>query len=194
MILTRKEIIERARNGDPAAWEEIIADHGEGVFRYAFLKLGNVQEAEEVAQETFVRAFRYLDRFDDDRPLRPWLLSISANLARNRWRSFARYRAAIQRLVERRPGSPMLQGDLTPARADPIKWRARRLREAVEQLSKSDRDVLYLRYFLDLSVTEAAQVLEVAEGTVKSRSHRAIVRLRELIMKDFPDLVEDLLP
>ena len=79
--------IESARQGDETAWVELVRLHQEAVFRLAYLFLGDPDEAEDAAQETFIRAYRALGRFDTSRPLRPWLLQIVANLTRNRRRS-----------------------------------------------------------------------------------------------------------
>ena len=78
------EAVRRAANGDAAAWEPLVRAHQEAVFRLCYLLLGDPDEAEDVAQETFLRAWKHLRRFDATRPLRPWLLSIASNLASNR--------------------------------------------------------------------------------------------------------------
>ncbi len=186
--LDERELIERARRGDGAAWEALVRRHQEPLFRLAYLHLGDAAEAEDVAQETFVRAFRALDGFDAARPLRPWLLAITANLARNRRRALGRYWAALTRHARAHP-------EAQPARSDPLPegaWRARRLWQAVRRLRQADQEIVYLRFFLELPVEEAALALGVAPGTVKSRLHRALGRLREVIRRDFPDLVEEM--
>jgi RNA polymerase sigma-70 factor (ECF subfamily) len=176
--------IERARLGDEFAWESLIDQHREAVFRLAYLLLGDAHDAEDIAQETFIRTFRHLDRFDAHRPLRPWLLHIAANLARNRRRSIGRYLAALGRMLQANPEG------VTTAEAETIQqWEAQTLWQAVRQLSPTDQEVIYLRYFLDLSVAETAQTLAVAPGTVKSRLHRALAHLRAVMTRDFPALV-----
>lgn len=180
-----EELITRARDGEGAAWNQILKDHREGVFRYAYLQLQDAQEAEDVAQETFLRAFQSLDRFDPDRPMRPWLLTIAANLARNRRRSLGRYWEALRRFLQSRPARVGVEQ--VPGR-DPVEWEALRIWEVVRGLGELDREILYLRYFLELPVEEAAQVLEVAKGTVKSRTYRALGRLKEAIAREAPDL------
>jgi DNA-directed RNA polymerase specialized sigma24 family protein len=82
------DLIQEARQGDGAAWEALMRLHQQPVYRFAYLMLGDPDEAEDAAQETFIRAFRSLDRFDLSRPLRPWLLSIAANLSKNRSENF----------------------------------------------------------------------------------------------------------
>jgi len=178
--------VEYARRGDATAWEALVIAHREPVFRLAYLFLGDPDEAEDAAQETFLRAFRALARFDASRPLRPWLLQIVANLARNRRRSLGRYWAALQRRFEKEPpANPDVE-----SRAG-SRMQAQRLWQAVRCLREDDQKMIYLRYFLDLPVAEAAEAAGIAEGTVKSRTSRALGRLREVIERDFPDLMLD---
>lgn len=179
---TDADLVRRARRSDSLAWETIVRTHQEPVFRLAALILGDAAEAEDVAQETFVRAYLALDRFDIDRPLRPWLLSIAANLARNRRRSLGRYWAALQRAFQANPEP------YHPAPDRAVAANARRLREAVSRLRPAAQDIVYLRYFLELSEAEAAEALGIPPGTAKSRLHRALTQLRGIIEADFPDL------
>ncbi|MCO6453538.1 MAG: RNA polymerase sigma factor [Caldilineales bacterium] len=182
--MNEPNLAQRARLGDVAAWEALVREHQTAVFRMAYLLLNDADDAEDVAQETFLRAFRYLDRFDADRPLRPWLVSISANLARNRRRSIGRYFAAVQRFVqsqERRTAPPPQVND-----------DADRLLQAIRHLRQVDQEVIYLRYYLEFSEAETADALGVARGTVKSRLHRALGRLRQVIEQEAPELRESL--
>ena len=96
-------LIRHAVNGDAAAWEPLVLAHQEAVFRLCYLLLGDPDDADDVAQETFLRAWNHLKRFDTTRPLRPWLLSIAANLSSNRRRSAGRYLAALTRAFRTEP-------------------------------------------------------------------------------------------
>ena len=178
-------LISRARQGDQAAWEALVREHQQPVFRLAYLLLGTADEAEDVAQETFVRAFRALDRFNIERPARPWLLSIATNLCHNRRRSIGRYLAALRRASEE-PVSHSSLGEGTERQ-----WEAETLRQAVRRLNSVEQEVVYMRYFLELSEAEMAGALQVAPGTVKSRLHRAMARLRSVVDRDFPALREE---
>ncbi len=184
--MSEAELIARVRDGDDAAWETLTRQHQEAIFRLAYLILGDPADADDAAQEAFIRAFRALDRFDISRALRPWLLSITANLARNRLRSFGRYLAALQRFVRADPDSIAATVDDDPGE-NRLVW------QAVRRLGEADREVVYLRYFSGLSEAETAETLGVAIGTVKSRTHRALERLRTVIEKDFPALRESVL-
>ena len=178
-------LIRHAANGDAAAWEPLVLAHQEAVFRLSYLLLGDPDDAEDIAQETFLRAWNHLKRFDTMRPLRPWLLSIASNLASNRRRSAGRYLSALTRAFRNEPISSTSIEEKSTRHME-----ASHLWKAVQTLSVPDQQIVYLRYFLDLSVAETAEVLRIAEGTVKSRLSRALDRLRGIIQHDFPVLAE----
>ncbi len=183
--MNEPEQIRRAQQGDEAAWTALARTHQEAVFRLAYLLTGDADDARDVAQETFVRAWRALGGFDDARPLRPWLLRIAKNLALNRRRSLRRYLAALGRWRQAAPAANAVD---EPETQQAAQERAESTWRAVQQLSPRDQEVVYLRYFLEQSVAETGQALGVAEGTVKSRTHRALARLRNVIEADFPEL------
>jgi RNA polymerase sigma-70 factor (ECF subfamily) len=182
--LEESTLIRHAANGDAAAWESLMQAHQEAVFRLAYLLLGDPDDAQDTAQESFLRAWKYLKRFDTSRPLRPWLLSITANLSRNRRRSAGRYFAALMRAFRDEPASMRIEEKSMQSMDASELW------HAVQTLGIAEQQIVYLRYFLDLSVAETAQVLQVAEGTVKSRLSRALEKLRTIIQQDFPVLSE----
>lgn len=184
--LAERALAERARQGQDEAWAALVAAHQEPVFRLAYLLLGDAEEAHDVAQDTFVAALRNFHRFDTERPLRPWLLQIAANKARNRRRSIGRYFSAL-----RRAASGATEGVAEPDERSPG-VDAGHLWQAVRRLGAQDQEVIYMRFFLDLTVAETAAASKVAPGTVKSRLHRALERLREVVQRDYPWLIEDL--
>lgn len=165
----------------------LVDHHQQAIFRLAYLLLGDADEAEDVAQEAFIRAFYALDLFDLARPLRPWLYRITINLAHNRRRSVGRYLAALGRWFqqESEPVGP------TPQEQQLQQWEAQTLWQAVRHLNQADQEIVYLRYFLELSVAETAEIMNIAPGTVKSRLHRVLNRLREVVSKEFPALKEE---
>jgi len=145
-------------------------------FRTAYVLSGNAADAEEAAQDGFVKAYRALGRFRRGSPLRPWLLRIVANEARNRRRSAARReRLALRAAVEARPGDAVP----SPEAALLDRESQEQLLAAVEHLSDDHHDAVACRYFLQLSEEETATALGVRRGTVKSRLARALERLRE---------------
>lgn len=167
----------RAQRGDGHAFETLVRAHWEIAFRLAYLITRNTADAEDAAQEAFVKGWRALGRFRSTEPLRPWLLRIVANEARNRRRATGR-RAQLGLRAE----AARLSGDAAPSPEDlavAADERARLLAE-LERLPDGARTVLACRYLLDLSEAETAAVLGVRPGTVKSRTARALDRLREL--------------
>lgn len=179
-------LIRRTANGDATALEPLMLAHQDAVFRLAYLLLGDPDDAEDIAQETFLRAWKYFKRFDATRPLRPWLLSITSNLASNKRRSAGRYVSALMRAFQNEPASDTVEEKNVQRTESNALWKA------VQTLSLANQQIVYLRYFLDLSVSETAEVLNIAEGTVKSRLSRALDQLRKVIKQDFPVLSEGL--
>jgi RNA polymerase sigma-70 factor (ECF subfamily) len=178
---TEDELVERARRGDAAAFAALVRDHEEIAFRTAYLITRNAADAEDAAQVGLTKAWRALARFRRGAPFRPWLLAIVANEARNRRRAEGRreglaLRAASELHVHELPSggaAPSPEGSAIAAeeRAE--------LLAALERLSDDDRLVLSCRYLLDLGEQETGEVLSLRRGTVKSRTARALGRLRE---------------
>lgn len=186
------EQVTRAKAGDEVAWIAIVRHHQEAVFRLAYLLLGDADDAQDVAQEVFMRAYRALDHFDATRPLRPWLLEITRNQSSNWSRTIRRYLAAWQRwnqVTSVPPASAALIID--PSQQVMQQWKAQTLWQAVRRLKSNEQEIIYLRCFLELSVEETAQVLHVAPGTVKSRLWRALAHLRHVVEQEFPSLSEE---
>jgi RNA polymerase sigma factor (sigma-70 family) len=173
--LEEAELVERARRGDERAYQEIVHAYQGIAFRTAFLFARNAADAEDAAQEAFVKAYRALGRFRPGAPFRPWLLQIVANEARNRRRSAARRDALVLRAAASEPSG---EAAPSPEAALLAAERRQELLAAVEALPQDQRDTIACRYFLDLSEEETAQVLGVRRGTVKSRTARALERLR----------------
>lgn len=188
-LLDEAELVQRARTGDGEAWYRLVSAHQEAIFRLAYLLLRDASDAEDVAQEAFVRAFRALHTFDGERPLRPWLLRIASNLAHNRRRSLGRYLEALKRLY-----SAPERVESSPAERTGRKWEAETLWSAIRHLRPAEQEVVYLRYFLELSEAEMAAALNVAPGTVKSRLHRAMSHLRLVVDEQYPALREERQP
>jgi RNA polymerase sigma-70 factor (ECF subfamily) len=168
-------LIERAQRGDREAYGLLVRRYETVAFRTAYLIAGSAADAEDAAQTGFVKGWRALGRFRAGAPFRPWILQIVANEARNRRRSAGR-RAALAVRAAREPS-----GDAVPSPEASVVAAEERaeLLAALDRLPDDHRIVLALRYLLDLSEEETAAALDVALGTVKSRTSRALARLRE---------------
>ena len=165
----------RARGGDLEAYEILVARYTVPAHRAAVL-LGAGDDADDVVQEALVKAYRQLARYRGESGFRPWLLAIVANETRNLHRSRRRrdglaVRAAVA--AEPAPDGP------DPADSVLARERREQLVERLRLLPQRDRDVLVCRFLLDLSEQETAAALGVPKGTVKSRTARALGKLRE---------------
>jgi RNA polymerase sigma factor (sigma-70 family) len=171
-------LVARAKRGDVSAYEELVRMHQSIAFRVALVVGGDAADAEEAAQDGFLKAWRALGRFREGAPFRPWLLQIVANEARNRRRSAARRAALVLRA-----GAQDVSGGAAPSPEAAVLDADRRsvLVSALEELREDDREVLTCRYLLDLSEEETAAALGVRRGTVKSRTSRALDRLRSVV-------------
>lgn len=178
--LDQVELVNRARAGDADAYARLVHPHEQVAFRLAYLITRSAAEAEDAAQEGMVKAYVALRRFDPARPFRPWLLRIVANEARNRRRAAGRRAFHEWRAGMGRPDvlAPSPEGEVE--RADAV----RRVLAAVERLGERDRLVIAARYLLDLSERETAAALGLPVGTVKSRTSRALDRLRQMLEDD----------
>jgi RNA polymerase sigma factor (sigma-70 family) len=176
------ELVARAKRGDADAYEELVRAYQGIALRTAYVIAGNAADAEEAAQDGFVKAYRALWRFRAGAPFKPWLLRIVANEARNRRRSAGR-RAALALRATQEPS-----GEAAPSPEAALLDAERRddLVAALNRLPEHDREALACRYFLDLSEAEIAAALGVRPGTVKSRLSRALGRLREELGEEAP--------
>ena len=168
-------LVERARAGDTRAFEELVRTHQGIAFRTAYLVAGSAEDAQDAAQEAFVKAYRALGRFRRGAPFRPWLLRIVANEAKNRRRAAGRRASLALRLAATEASggaAPSPEGDVVTGE------RRAELLGALGRLREEDQLVVACRYFLDLSEDDTAEALGWRRGTVKSRLSRALTRLR----------------
>jgi RNA polymerase sigma factor (sigma-70 family) len=170
------DLIERARHGDVSAFEALVRAHQEVAFRTAWVASGGADDAEDAAQEGFMKAFAALPRFRAGAPFRPWLLTIVANEARNRRRSAGRREALALRVP-----LPNDDGQASPEASALEAERRTALLEALRRIPDADREVIAYRYLMELSEAETAAALGVPVGTAKSRLSRALDRLRAVV-------------
>jgi RNA polymerase sigma-70 factor (ECF subfamily) len=158
------------------AYEELVRRYQDVAVRTAYVVAGSADDAEDAAQDGFVKAYAALGRFRAGAPFRPWLLRIVANEARNRRRSAGRRANLAVRAAEDRPS---LDAAPSPEAAVLVHETRDALLAALNRLRDEDREVIGARYFLELSEAETAEALGIPRGTVKSRLSRALGRLRE---------------
>lgn len=177
-----RALIERAQRGDTAAFGVLVQRYLERVYRVAHAIVRNADEAADIAQDTFVRAFRRMDRFDPQRPLFPWLYQIARNLALNRIERVRRREATLPEqdaLLAVGPG---------PEEAMIAASESERVRAAVASLPEAHREVIELNHFQECSYREMADILGIPIGTVMSRLYHARRRLKRLLDEETSDV------
>jgi RNA polymerase sigma-70 factor (ECF subfamily) len=164
---------------DIATFQQLVDEHTQAVFRLAYLMLGNREDADDITQEAFFKAYRNLHRFDESREFRPWVMSIAANLCRNHRRSVSRYSKALWHFAGEKIGhQESIEQEITQ-QAD-----VEQLLEAIRQLRPVEQEIIYLRYFLEFDVATTADILDIRPGTVKSRLHRALKQLEQVMLNN----------
>lgn len=185
--LRERGLVERARRGEMDAFDALVQQYETLAFRVAYLILHDPHEAADAAQEAFVRAYRALGSFRMDDAFRPWLLRIVTNQAVNHIRASKRRERLTERyaqMVQESSSPPSPQQSLE------ARDQNERLLGAVSRLKPDEQILISLRYFLELPESQVAQVLAIPTGTVKSRTHRTLAKLRQIIQKEFPDLMD----
>ncbi len=181
-------LIEQAQRGDLAAFDQLVLTHQQQVFAVALRMLGDRDEAQDVAQDVFVRAYRAVGTFRHEARLSTWLVSITMNLCRNRRRWWARRRRVIVASIDE--GFDTEEGTLAQQVADPAPTPAhiaerreqhQQIMGALQQLDEAHRSVIVLRDIEGCSYEEIAQMSQCQIGTVKSRLSRARLQLRALL-------------
>lgn len=183
----QQQWIERARGGDRHAFGLLVRQHQRRVYRLALHLTGSGGDADDVTQETFLRAYRAIDRFDGRADLFTWLYRICVNVCLNAIRR--RKRRASSDLDDPRvpePTADPTQGRTDPAAALETDQTERRLAAALESLSPTLRSAVVLVLLQGMPHKEAADVLGCPEGTVAWRIHEARRRLR-LALDDLRD-------
>jgi RNA polymerase sigma-70 factor, ECF subfamily len=179
---TPDSLIEQCLSGDQAAWETIVRQHWRKVFNVAYKFVGKHDEAEDLAQDIFLKIFKALDTFDRRANFQTWIISIARNLCIDHYRSVRKERETIAREVD--------AGDLTPVSAEigPEVALERSdlralLQRALERLPVALRTAVVLRDLQELSYQEIADQLDLPEGTVKSRINRGRLELARQVRR-----------
>src|SRR5262245_59753221 len=165
-------LLERAIAGDASAFEPIIVRHERRVFTLAWRLLGSFEDAQDASQEVFLRAFRYLHRFDKKRPFEPWLVRITVNVCRD----FGRRKQARPNLL--------LDPDALISTSNPhadlqSEEQRRMLYRLLQELPEKERTAVVLRDIEGLSTTEVAEILGSSEATVRSQISSARLKIKK---------------
>lgn len=162
------QVVADAKSGDLRAFEVLVRKYQADVYRFALHLLSHRATAEDVTQETFVRAYRFLRRYRGDARFSTWLFSIARNCVQDEYRRAGRRARLVTRLEEREVTEPRLD-TVTPLE----------VREALQSLPHDLLEPVVMIDIFGLSYREAARALGSPEGTVKSRVHRARERLAD---------------
>ncbi|MFH1192823.1 MAG: RNA polymerase sigma factor [Candidatus Jorgensenbacteria bacterium] len=177
-----EQLVEWYFHGNETALRTLFERYAGPVFNFLYRLLGNAADAEDVAQETFFRAWKYLKKFNREKRFKPWLFAIAKNAA---FASLARVRARTFSDVEEKEGSfAETINDPAPL---PEEWFSRgdaerEVTRALQRISPASRAVLVLYYQEDLSFREIGELLKEPLDTVKSRHRRALIALRDLLV------------
>jgi RNA polymerase sigma-70 factor, ECF subfamily len=180
------QFLERLRRGEAAAFERVVAEHTGDVYALLYRLTTDAEEARDLTQETFLRAFQSIGRFRGDANLRTWIYRIAINQARNRWRWWRRRKRDVTVSLDatddrnEQPMSAKLTDDdaMNPEQETLAREREGYLRAALLELKRPFREAVILRDVEGFSYEEIAETLEISIGTVKSRLSRGRLELR----------------
>jgi len=176
-----RTLVFKAREGDRDAREELAGRAGQAAFVFALQLTRSPEAARDIAQESLLRFFQHIDRFDAKQPVEPWLFGIVRNQARDAARrAKVRRHESLDMWLEQGGREPASTDD--PAAAAERHELQRGVWQAVSELGDAHREILVLRDYHDLSYREISDVLSIPTGTVMSRLHAARGRLRQLIL------------
>ena len=187
------QFLESLRRGEAAAFERLVTERSSDVYALLYRLTADAEEARDLTQETFLRAFQSISRFRGEANVKTWLYRIAINQARNRWRWWRRRRreATVSLDGSDRPDEQALTGRLrNDAAVDPEQEtlaheREQQLREALLGLRRSYREAVILRDVEGFSYEEIATTLRINIGTVKSRLSRGRLELRKKLEGSF---------
>lgn len=176
-------LIRKAKRGDTDAFTGLIKKYQRQVYACISGLVFSHASTDDVLQDTFIKVYRNLHRFDENYPFYPWVRRIAVNTALNYLKNEARRQAVSIDAPE--DASVMLQAEDNPGRDVEKKEMLEKLREAVKELPEEQRMVFVLRTQQEMSYEEIAQLLEISMGTVMSRLNRARSKLKELLKDHF---------
>lgn len=180
-----QQFIERLKRSDPAAFETLVKERSGEIYGLLYRLTENAEEARDLTQETFLRAFQSIGQFRGDSDLRTWIYRIAINQARNRWRWWKRRHRdqTVSIDASESPGNAAILARLTDRNRDPehdalAHERERVLRKALSGLKRVYREAVVMRDIEGFAYEEIAVALDISVGTVKSRLARGRQELR----------------
>jgi RNA polymerase sigma-70 factor (ECF subfamily) len=180
------QFLERLKRGEAAAFEQFVAEHTSDVYALLYRFTSDPEEARDLTQETFLRAFQSISRFRGDANLKTWIYRIAVNQARNRWRWWRRRKRDVTVSLDAtddrhtQPLAATLRNDdaVDPELETLAKEREGQLHQALLGLRRSYREAVILRDVEGFSYEEVAATLQISIGTVKSRISRGRMEMR----------------
>ena len=184
----QKEVIENCKAGDEKAFSEIVLQRQKKVFNIAYRMLGNSEEARDLAQEVFISVFESIKDLREEIKFDAWLTQITLNHCRNRWKYLKRRQYfssdSLDDPVETEDGS-MPRAIPDPSDGPEILFEKKMIQQWIQkgllQLKEDQRELLVLRDLQGYSYEEMGEALGLAEGTIKSKLHRARMDLKEVL-------------
>ena len=194
MSLRERRLVRRLKDRDESAFRELVTTYQSQVFNLVFRMLNSREEAEDLAQEIFITVFKSIDSFRGDSKFSTWLYRITANHCKNRYKYLARRRfhaaepldEVSERSTAGRDGGPAIALQAQISAPDKIlegKRMERAIQRAIAALDEEHRLLVILRDIQGMSYQEIAEISQLAEGTVKSRLHRARMALKDQLNK-----------
>lgn len=187
------ELMERFRRGDRAALEALVDRHHASLVRYFHLQSRSRETAEDLAQEVWIRVIRHRDDYRPTAKFTTYIFSIARNLWIDRYRSHkaAPPTVSADRVVGGEEDGPALSALLPSKEAEPferasVQEEAQRIREAIERLPEGLREVFELGEIQGLKYQDVSEIMDIPVGTVKSRMHAAVHKIREILAKGRP--------
>lgn len=180
--MTEQEYVKQARAGDDNAFANLVESYQTAIYNLCYRMLGDSGEAEDAAQEAFLRAYNQLGTYDPTRPFKTWLFAIASHHCIDRLRK--RRLTWLSLEDENLPPHPALQEPSAGPEEQSIRHEQREGMQALlAQLAPEDRSVIIMRYWYDLSYEEIADATRSTVSAVKSRLHRARGTVAEMIKK-----------
>ena len=182
MLVNESEWLIKAQRGDAEAFTCLLEAYQRPVFNLCYRMLGNAQDAEDAAQETFLRAYQYLKRYDNSRPFSTWLLSIAAHYAIDQIRKRKMQIVSVEELPVPDLPEPSSGMELNLSK----KEEQQRIKAVIGVLDAADRAAVVMYYWYDFSYEEICQALSLSMSALKSRLHRARRVMAEEWLKHQP--------